>query len=192
MHLWKMLTYLAVLFLIPVVYALPATLTLSRGRRPGLKPMSISQAVGQLRSSGLNSMDLVRAARDLVAERMDYCRRNSFDPYGRAFDRGYGYCQQQAYAFKAVLNQLGFEAWVVHAFRNRFDDGEISSHAWVRVSVDHEIRDIDSISYDSETGRITFEPLSRVLYYTPLFRLFSGWGCAAVNAHRYYVTGRDQ
>ena len=51
--------------------------------------------------------------------------------------------------------------------------------------------DLDSIFYESETGSIAFEPLSRVLNYTPLFRLISCWICAAVNAHRTYVTGRD-
>jgi hypothetical protein len=121
-----------------------------------LQPMSISQSVELLRGSRLNGMDLVQAASDLVSGRMDYCRRNSFDPYQRALDRGYGYCQQQAYVLKTVLNQLGFEAWVVHSLRNCFDDREISSHAWVRVSIDHQIHDIDSISYDNESGRLTF------------------------------------
>lgn len=183
---------IVLLFLLPVVYALPATLTLPHGRRPGLKPLSINMAVDQLKNTGLDGMDLAQAARELVAQRMDYCRRNSLDPFNRAFDRGYGYCQQQAYALKTVLNLLGFDARVVHAFRNRFNDGGIYSHAWVRVSIDNQVHDLDSISYDNKTRAIAFTPLSRVRTYTPLFRLFAGLGCAAVNAHRFYITGRDQ
>ena len=183
---------LVLLFLIPIVYALPAALILPRGRRPGLKPLHISQAVEQLQSSGLEGKELAHAARDLVSDRMDYCRRNSFDPYQRAFDRGYGYCQQQAYALVHLLNELDFDARVVHAFRNRLPDGKVACHAWVQFSIDDEFYSLDSIFYDCETGGITFRPISRVMHYTLPFRLIAGWGCVAVNAHRYYVTGRDK
>src|SRR5512139_276353 len=85
-----------------ILYALPATLSLPRGRRPGIEPLTIQEAAQQLRLSGLGGPALVEAARRLVGERMQYCRRNSFDLYPRAFERGYGYCQQSAYALAAL------------------------------------------------------------------------------------------
>lgn len=173
------------------LYALPATLSLPSGPRPGLEPLTIPQAAQQLRATAKTGADLVEAARVLVAERMAYCRRNSFDPYVRAFERGYGYCQQQAHALADLLTRLGFEARVVHAFRNRFPNGKVGGHAWVRVVVDGEARYVDSIHYDPQAGAIDFTPLTQVREYTPLFRLLAGWGCIAVNAHRYYLTGRD-
>ena len=173
------------------VYALPATLSLPRGRRPGLAPLTIPQAAQQLKASGKSGWALVEAARALVAERMAYCRRNSFDIHWRAFERGYGYCQQQAYALADLLTRLGFEARVVGALRNRFPDGRVTGHAWVRVILDEQAHDIDSIAYNRQAGQIDFTPLTRVFAYTPVFRILAGWGSIAVNAQRYYKTGTD-
>jgi transglutaminase-like putative cysteine protease len=173
------------------IYALPATLSLPRGRRPGLAALTIPQAAQQLKASGKSGRALVEAARTLVADRMVYCRRNSFDIYWRAFERGYGYCQQQAYALADLLTRLGFEARVVGALRNRFPDGRVTGHAWVRVILDEQAHDIDSIAYNRQAGQIDFTPLTRVFAYTPVFRIIAGWGSIAVNAQRYYKTGKD-
>jgi transglutaminase-like putative cysteine protease len=173
------------------LYALPATLSLPRGRRPGIEALTLEEAAKQLEATGKTGAALVEAARALVAERMQYCRRNSFDSPARAFQRGYGYCTQQAYALSDLLARLGIEATVVHAFRNRFADGTVGGHAWVRITVAGEERDIDSILYDAERGEMTFTSLSRVLDHAPLFRVVTQWGEAALNAHRYYRTGKD-
>lgn len=174
------------------VYALPATLSLPTGQRPGVEPLTIAQAAAQLRASGKAGWDLVEAARALVAQRMRYCRRNSFDSAAKAFERGYGYCVQHAYALADLLTQLGFQAQVVQAFRNRFPDGEVSSHAWVYVTVGGESRHVDSLFYDAQARRITFEPLSRVTGISQLFKAFTWWGATAVNAHRFYISGKDE
>jgi len=173
------------------LYALPATLSLPRGPRPGLEPLTISQAAQQLRATGQTGWPLVEAARALVAERMRYSRRNPFDSAGKAFARGYGYCMQMAYALARLLTRLGFEARVVQAFRNRFPDGTVTSHAWVSVTVEGETRHIDSLFYDAQAGEIDFTPLSEVTGISPLFKAFTWWGGTAVNAHRYYLTGKD-
>jgi transglutaminase-like putative cysteine protease len=173
------------------LYALPATLSLPRGLRPGLKRLTISQAARQLRGMGKTGWSLVEAARALVTERMHYCRRNSFDPAAKAFERGYGYCQQQSYALADILTELGFEAKVVGAFRNRLPGGRVGGHAWVSVTLDGETRDVDSLHYSARARKITFTPLTEVFNYTPVSRVFFGWGSAAVNAHRYYLTGKD-
>jgi transglutaminase-like putative cysteine protease len=174
------------------LYALPVTLSLPHGVRPGFEPLSISQAAMQLRESGKSGMELVEAARALVADRMVYSRRNSFDSYAKAFGRGYGYCSQQANALAYLLTQLGFEAKVVHAFRNRFPDGSLTSHAWVQVLVDDEVRYVDSIFYDADGAELTFTPLSEVQEVSPVLRFLERWGAPAGNAHRYYLTGKDQ
>lgn len=173
------------------LYAIPATLSLPRGRRPGITPLSIQQAAQQLRLSGQSGAALVEAARRLVGERMQYCRRNSFDLYPRAFERGYGYCQQSAYALAALLKELGFSAKVVTAFRNAFPEEGVGGHAWVRVEIEGTSQEIDPLFYNPTTGLLNFTPLTRVFEYTPFFRILAGWGSTAVNAHRYYVTGRD-
>jgi len=173
------------------LYALPATLTLPRGRRPGVEPLTLTQAADQLRRTGQSGMALVEAARALVAGRMAYCRRNSFDLAPRAFERGYGYCQQQSFALAGLLTRLGIEAWPVQAVRNRFPDGKVGGHVWVRVRLGGETHDIDTLYYDPDRGALNFEPLAPVTGLSPLFRLLAGWGSTAVNAHRYYVTGKD-
>jgi hypothetical protein len=173
------------------LYALPATLTLPSGPRPGIENMTIAQAAQQLRESRKEDWSLVEAARTLVSERMQYSRRNSFDSAGKAFERGFGYCMQHAYALTSLLIDLGFEAKVVHAFQNRFPDGEVTAHAWVSVRVNDETRYIDSLFYDDRAGKLEFIPLSEVLEIGPAFKIVTFWGGTAVNAHRYYVTGKD-
>lgn len=174
------------------LYAIPATLSLPRGPRPAIKALTISQAAQSLRQTGKTGWSLVEAARALVAARMQYCRRNSFDIAAIAFERGYGYCQQQSYALVELLTQLGVDAKVVGAFRNQLPSGSVGGHAWVSVTVDGESRDIDTLHYDAEAGGITFTPLTEVFDYTPASRVVFGWGSAAVNAHRYYVTGKGR
>lgn len=197
MELWLKIIELVSITIIAIaigvpLYAFPATLSLSRGRRPGIEASTVQQAAKQLRGLGKTGWDLVEAARALVAARMQYCRRNSFDPAQKAFARGYGYCQQQAFALNVILTELGFQAKVVQAFRNEFPDGSVGGHAWVRVTLGDEQRDIDSVHYDAQMGKTDFRPLTKIRYYTFLERVFYGWGSAAVNAHRYYVTGKDR
>jgi hypothetical protein len=173
------------------LYALPATFMLLKGIRPGFKPLSLSQAAQRLLDTRKTGWDLVEAARAMVAERMQYSRRNSFDSDAKAFERGYGFCTQQAYVLVDLLTQLGFKAKAVHAFRNTFPDGTAGGHTWVRVSVDGETRFIDSIFYDAESREITFQPISKISIHTSLFKLLTRSGEAALNAHRYYRTGED-
>jgi transglutaminase-like putative cysteine protease len=173
------------------LYALPATLTLPPGPRPGVEELTIEQAAQQLDASGKKGWDLVEAARSLVAERMAYSRRNSFDSAGRAFERGYGYCTQHAFALSHLLTELGFEARVVQAFQNRFPEGQVTAHAWVSVNVGGETRQVDSLFYDQENRALDFTPLSEITDVTPAFKLVAFWGGTAVNAHRYYLSGKD-
>lgn len=182
---------LGIMFVAVPLYALPATLSLPGGLRSGIEPLTIEQATRKLQSTELTGWELVEAARSLVEERIQYSRRNSFDTAKIAFQRGYGYCMQMSYALADLLHQLGFDARVIQAFKNRFPDGKISSHSWVEVTIGDEIRYIDSLFFDSQSGRITFEPLSEVISISPMFKALTWWGAPAVNAHRYYVSGKD-
>jgi hypothetical protein len=173
------------------LYAVPATMTLPTGPRPDLEELTIQGAAAQLRNSGKTGWELVEAARALVAERMQYSRRNSFDSAGKAFERGYGYCTQHAFALKHLLAELGFNAKVVQAFQNRFPDGEITAHSWVSVKLNEEARYVDSLFYDERAGQLDFTPLSEITDISPAFKLVAFWGGTAVNAHRYYLTGKD-
>jgi hypothetical protein len=175
-----------------VLYVLPATLSLPRGRRPGLEDLTIEGAAVRLRRSGVTGWDLVESARRLVGERMAYCRRNGLDSYRKAFRRGYGYCEQSAFALAALLQQLGFEACPVHCERNLFPDRDSpTGHAWVRVSYNGETREIDPEHQDPATGGFLFEPLDEAREYSLAFRLVARWGSAVANAYRYYRTGSD-
>jgi transglutaminase-like putative cysteine protease len=173
------------------LYAVPATLSLPRGLRPGLEPLTIDQAAVQLQKEATSGWALVEEARSLVGKRMAYSRRNSFDTAGKAFERGYGYCTQHAFALVDLLTRLGFEAKVVQAFKNRFSDGKVTSHAWVRVTLEGETRYIDPLFFDEKAGRIDFSALSPITEFPPLFKVFAWWGGTAINAHRYYLTGVD-
>jgi hypothetical protein len=160
------------------------------GIRLGLGKLDISEAANSLRNTDVHGWALVKKATSLVHNRMKYCRRNSFDHYEKAFERGYGYCQQNAYALKTLLTKLGLQARVVQSFRNRFPNGKEGSHAWVEVTIDGERRYVDGI-FTGDDGVPTFTPLGRVYPYTKWFRVLAGWGSIPVNAIRFYLTGKD-
>jgi hypothetical protein len=144
-----------------------------------------------LRTTGLHGWDLVEAARALVGARMPYSRRNSFQPASLAFRRGYGYCQQHAYALTGLLQRLGFETHVVYSLKNRFPDGRVTSHAWARTTLLGESRDVDPIFYDGQSRKPNFIPLTPVIPFNPFIRVIAGCSSAVVNAHRFYRTGKD-
>jgi hypothetical protein len=184
------LAFLAFAVGVPL-YGLPATLSLPRGRRPDVGSLTLPQAAQQLRESGQEGWELIEAARALVGQRMQYSRRNSYDSAAKAFERGYGYCMQHAYALKHLLTRLGFEARVVQAFKNQFTDGTVTSHAWVSVTLEGKTRAIDPLFWDEQAGQPSFTPLSRVTGISSTFKAFTWWGAPAVNAHRFYRTGKD-
>jgi hypothetical protein len=191
----KFFKYVSVTALVVItiytLYALPASISLPSGIRPGLESKTIHEAVLDLRKTGRSDRDLVEASRLLVGERMAYCRRNSYNSYKKAFKRGYGFCQQQAFALSYILKELGFEAYPVQAIRTQFPDGNIGGHAWVMVMIKDEMIYIDPVYYNPAEQKITFTPLSEVTGFSTFFRLLAGWGGATINAHRYYTTGTD-
>lgn len=177
-----------------ILFAIPATLTLPKGIRPGIDKITIEETIKKLGNSEKGNFENVEEVRKIVSKRMKYCRRNGFDSYETAFYRGYGYCAQQAYAMEYILKKLGYNAKVVQAVRNKFSNGDIGGHAWVRVVIDGEARDFDpSDSSDSseENAQMKFQPLSSVTDIGPVFKALMLWGSPAVNAYRFYITGKD-
>jgi hypothetical protein len=192
--MWILLGILAVIALILVIglsLSLAAMSSLPAGPRDGLQSMSIEEAVEELAKKELDDWSLVREATNLVGDRMHYCRRNNLQHYRRAFSRGLGFCQQQAFALSDILNQLGFEARPVQAVRCRFPDDGTGGHSWVEVSHRGEQRHIDPLLQDRETGELLFEPISRVTGFSVPFRIMSSLGSSMVNSFVYYNTGSD-
>jgi hypothetical protein len=183
-------TLVSIIILV-LLFTLPAVISIKRGIRPGLQDMSLEDLVVQLEHSGVSGWTLVEEARIIVGARMAYCRRNNWEHYKTAFHRGYGFCQQKAYALDAVLRKLGFESRPVQAFRSRFSDGHVSGHAWVEVLFEGEKKWVDPQFQEPMLGKLLFEPITRVTGLNRFFRLFSGWGSAAVNAMAYYISGLD-
>jgi hypothetical protein len=50
------------------LYALPATLSLPPGRRPGLEPLTILEAAWKLKATGRSGLELIEEAHALVAQ----------------------------------------------------------------------------------------------------------------------------
>ena len=191
----KVFSYLsiscAIVFIIYTLYAIPAMISLPGGIRPGLKSLTIEDAIQALEKKDLDGMELIEEARSMVGSRMAYCRRNSYESYKKAFKRGYGFCQQQAFALAKILEGLNFEAVPVQSIQTRFPEGEVGGHSWVRIKMNEEYLYIDPVYYNSEKHEITFSPISEVTEFSSFFRILSGWGSATINAHRYYTSGSD-
>ena len=115
-----------------------------------------------LAGSGLVGWALVQ---ELVHRQVEYysCVR-WWEPPGRAFGRGCGYCVQYNGALASVLRRLGIECELVYAVRVRLADDPSwrMGHVWVRVSIDGESRDFCAGSATTEAGRARFEPVTKV------------------------------
>ncbi len=81
-----------------------------------------------------------------------------------AFLHGRGYCSQYNGALAIILQELGFQAWLVYATRVRFDDHQdwALGHTWVQVRVDGEVRDACARSVENRAGYVHFTPIHRV------------------------------
>jgi hypothetical protein len=154
---------------------------------------NIEEAIAAGRATGLEGLELAAWAQGLAARRFEYSRRNPWDSPALCFERGCGYCVQQARALRLLLAGLGIESRIVQAFRCRFPaktiHGEpsppgVGGHAWVRARIGGRDYDLDSVCPGSGPGRLGFEALSRVLPMPgpsiPLFHILS----VAENARR--------
>src|SRR5436305_1655226 len=101
---------------------------------------TIDDAIEACRRIHLREWDLVAYAQHLAARKFTYSRLNTWDTPSRAFERGMGYCEQQALALKKIYGGLGIETRPVFAMRCLFPakivdgipwQGKISGHAWL-------------------------------------------------------------
>ena len=155
--------------------------------------MTIGQAIAECRLTGLSGWALVEYAQKLVAHRMAYSYFHSFDMPDKAFERGEGYCWQQAGALNRILLGLGLNSSLVHAYRNRFIDvvreGVLvhigtSGHVWCRVTIDGCGKDVCPGADGNIPGVIHFEPLTKVRRFRGPIVLFGYLGSAYINHKR--------
>ncbi len=84
---------------------------------------TIEEAIAAGKATGLTGLELAAWAQGIAARRFEYSRRNPWDSPATCFERGYGYCIQQARALKLLYDGLGIESRLVQAFRCRFLPG---------------------------------------------------------------------
>jgi len=154
------------------ILLLPGALRLPHYRRTKIDGvMSLPDAVRFCRHSGLQGWELVTFAQKLTARKFAiYSTLNLWDPPGRAFVYGMGYCTQYNLALRLILQRLGFQTETVFALKTRFFDNEewTMGHTWLRVTIDGETRDVCAASVDNEPDKVNFEPLSPVHRGHPL------------------------
>jgi transglutaminase-like putative cysteine protease len=154
---------------------------------------SIPDAVATCRRSGLAGWELVAYAQQVVACKFTYSRLNTWDTPTRAFERGRGYCEQQALALKAIYDALGIQVRPVFAVRCAFPSktvdgvrwpGGVFGHAWLRVRIGDEVRDVCPGSVENTPGHTQFQPLSPVRSWVSWLRPFTHVGSSLENMRR--------
>jgi len=155
--------------------------------------VTIDDAVEACRRTHLQGWDLIAYAQNLAARKFTYSRLNTWDTPSRAFERGMGYCEQQALALKKIYDRLGIETRPVFAMRCKFPakvvdgvpwPGGVSGHAWLKVRIGDEERDVCSGSVNNTPGVTQFEILSKVLTWQPWIRPFTHVGSSIENIRR--------
>ncbi|MGR0218709.1 hypothetical protein [Agromyces sp. ZXT2-6] len=157
---------------------------------------TVDDAMTKASATGLDGWELVGFVQHLAARKFDYSRRNPWDTPARAFERGMGYCQQQALALREIYGRLGIEARPVHARSCHFPAGEvhgmpepagIRGHVWLRVRVDGEERDVCCGDEGNTPGNVHFTILSRVHELYPWLWPFTHLGSVLENVRRDWV-----
>ena len=159
---------------------------LRRLPKPGRVSMdgitTIEDAVEACRRTHLQGWDLVAYAQNLTARKFTYSRLNTWDTPSRAFERGMGYCEQQALALKHIYDRLGIESRGVLDFRCKFPAGVIdgmswpggvTAHAWLRVRIGDKELDVCPGSVNNRPGVTHFEVLSEVRTWHSWLRPFT-------------------
>jgi hypothetical protein len=164
---------------------------LPRGGRKELEGIAtIEDAARAGRATGLAGLELVAWAQGMAARRFEYSRRNPWDSPARAFERGMGYCWQQASALKLVYDALGIESRTVQAFpcsfppkeiHGRMSRGGLLGHVWLRVRAGSEWLNVCCGSVDNSPGKIHFRIIGRVKDLEGPAALFAHLGSVAVN-----------
>jgi transglutaminase-like putative cysteine protease len=161
---------------------------------------TIDDAVEACRRTQLQGWELVAFAQNLAAQKFTYSRLNTWDTPSRAFERGMGYCEQQALALKKIYDKLGIETRPVFCMRCKFPakeidgvywPGGISGHAWLRVGIGSEERDVCPGSINNRPGVTQFEVHSRVLTWYPWLRPFTHVGSSIENIRRDMMAQRS-
>lgn len=155
--------------------------------------MKIKEAIVQCEKSGLVGIELIEYAQRLVNSNMEYSYTNSFDFPLRAFQKGHGYCWQQASALNHILGKLGFESKLVYSTKNIIPEKEydgvivkehISGHVWCRVRYGGMEKDVCPGNIDNRFGKIHFKTVSKVRTWNIFVCFLSYWGSAVVNYKR--------
>ena len=154
---------------------------------------TLEEAISFVKASGGTELERAELALSIAARKFRYSRRNPWDGPARCFERGYGYCVQQARALEALYEGLGIECRLVQAFKVRYGrmeihgktvQGGVSGHMWLRARIDGMEYDVCPGDPSNRPGRLAFLPLSKVrsvpLAFLPILHLFS----AAENARR--------
>jgi transglutaminase superfamily protein len=170
---------------------------LRRLPKPGRKSMdgitTINDAVEACRRTRLEGWEQVSYAQQLVARKFTYSRLNTWDTPSRAFERGMGYCEQQALALKKIYDRLGIAARPVFSLRCKFPakvvdgipwSGGVSGHAWLRVRIGDEELDVCSGSVNNKPGVTHFEVLSKMHIWHPWLRPLTHLGSSIENIRR--------
>ena len=161
---------------------------------------TIDDAVKACKRTHLQGWDLVAYAQNLAAKKFIYSRLNTWDTPSRAFERGMGYCEQQALALKKIYDKLGIETRPVIATRCKFpakvvdgmpSPGGIGGHAWLRVRIGDEELDVCPGSVKNTPGVTQFKVLSKVLTWQPWMRPFTHVGSSIENIRRDMVARRS-
>lgn len=176
------------------LYTLPGLRLLPKEGRTSLAGVTtLAHAVAACRRTGLQGWDLVAYAQDMAAHKFSYSRRNPWDSPARAFERGMGYCQQQALALKTIYDRLGIHSEPVYAMKCRFPPKTVhgipepertSPHTWLEVYLYGQSKYVCPGNVKNSPGVVHFEILSEVRTLSPWLRPFSHLGSVLENVKR--------
>lgn len=155
--------------------------------------MTIEEAIKHCRDLDLKGWDLVAYTQKLVSTNMKYSYSNSFSMPQKAFEKGMGYCWQQAGALNIILKKLEFESRLVYAVKNLIPEKvfngvlikeHYSGHVWCRVRIDGVEKDVCPGNLDNKPGTIHFRPISEVKEWNSWISFWSYLGSAIINLKR--------
>lgn len=175
------------------LYVLPSQKRLSEEEyASSVYPETIQEVAEYCLQKGYKGWELAEEAQRIVSERFRYSRRNPWDSPEKAFQKGLGYCLQQARALSKVYDYLDIENSLVMAYcsfpgkwvHGLYEPPAEGRHTWLRVTIQGETRDVCPGNPLNYPGRLHFEILSEVKPLHSFFIPFAHLGSVVLNSSR--------
>jgi len=134
--------------------------------------MKIEEAVNFCKQTNYEGWQMVTFVQKYLNKQMKYSLDNPQDLPKVAFEKGYGYCWQQAWCLSYILKKVNIRSELVYATKVDFYESPLKKnithqggHVWCRVFLNGKEKYVCSCHKDNTPDNLFFIPVSEIKKY---------------------------